>query len=132
MVNAKLLFTAERLRLNPRTTTGKVEGDRLTIKALDDRGYLTVDELQWEVLRQFTDYRTVPDVLLQLIRERKCPALKDFFELMLKAHEIGILQRAASHGILQSAVPWSVKLPRPVGTWIGGGCILAGMIQALV
>ncbi len=132
MVNAKLLFTAERLRLNPRTTTGKVEGGRLTIKTLDDRGYLTVDELQWEVLRQFADYRTVPDVLLQLIRDRKCPALKDFFELILKAHQIGVLQRAASHGVLQHAVPWSFKLPRFLGKWIGIAGIAAGLISPLV
>lgn len=70
LVNDKHLFTAERLGLNPRIARGRLEGSRLTVKTLDDRGYPTVDELQWEVRRQFADFRSVPDVLLELIRER--------------------------------------------------------------
>ncbi len=130
MVESKLLLTAERLRLNPRIATGKMEDDRITIKALDDRGYLTVDEMQWEVLRQFAEPRTVPDVVLQLIRDRKSPALRDLFELILKAHQAGILQRAASHGILQPAVSWQARIPGLIGGWLGGLAVVAALVSA--
>ncbi len=132
MVESKLLLTAERLRLNPRIAKGKMEGDRITIKALDDRRYLTVDELQWDVVRLFAEPRTVPDVVLQLIRERKSPPLRDFFELILKAHQAGILQRAASHGILQPAVSWKLKLPPAFAGWLGGIAIAAALVSAWV
>lgn len=132
MVNSRLLFTAERLRLNSRIKMGRLEGDRLTIKSLDDRGYLTVDELQWEALRAFAEPRTAPDVMRQLLRDRKCPALKDFYELILKAQEAGILQRATSHGILQPAADWKLGLPRIFGSWLGGCILLLGIVSAAI
>jgi len=132
MVDYKLLFSAERLRLNPRLTTGATEGNRLTVKALDDRGYLTVDQLQWDALRQFVEPHKVPDVLRQLIQERKTPALHDFFELILKAHRAGVLQKVASHGILLPAADWRLALPGKAGGWIGGIVVAFAFVAMVV
>ena len=105
-MDLQLLFTAERLQLNPLLVKGAVRRGRYTIKTVDTGGYLPIDGLQWQVLAAFTKPKTVPEVLQFLIMERACPALHDFYELIIKAHRAGVLQTAPSPVKQLTPVEW--------------------------
>ncbi len=128
-LDLQLLFTAERLQLNPLLTKGAVQKGRFTIKTLDTGGYLTVDDLQWDVLASFAQPKTVPEVLRSLIVDRRCPSLRDFYELIIKAQRSGVLQLAPSADRQLMPVGWPFNLSAGLACWLGslllGGALLA-------
>ena len=127
-MDLQLLFTAERLQLNPHLTKGADSNGRFTIKALDTGGYLTIDRLQLGALLAFNKPTTVPEALRNLIVERKCPALRDFYELVLKAQRSGVLQTGPSPVTQQVPLMWKFGLPPKVARWIGVVSIVTGLL----
>lgn len=88
---AALLTTAE-LRLSPEVRVSDARSQRTVVKFEPGRTYLIVSPLQFRVLTDFTAPRAVPGVLLDLIAKRRCPPLREFYELIVKAVHAGILQ----------------------------------------
>ncbi len=129
-LDLQLLFTAERLQLNPLLTKGAVQKGRFTVKTLDTGGFLTVDDLQWDVLACFAQPKTVPEVLRSLIVDRRCPALRDFYELIIKAQRSGVLQLAPSADRQLVPVGWSFSLSAGLACWLGA-LLLAGALLAV-
>lgn len=80
-------------------------------------------DYQWEALRAFGDKGlTVPQVLFKLIGDRRCPALREFFELVIKAFDAGILEvprqpKAAT----APSVPWHLEVP---ASWVSRLAVL--------
>lgn len=110
-MDENLLFTAETLTLSPDLKLGQNVKGSFVVKNVTAQTYLTVDRLQWNVLCEFAEPQTVPYVLEKVIRERSCPALGDFYELILKAYRAGILRNEQSQGHRRVAVRWFVSLP---------------------
>jgi CRP-like cAMP-binding protein len=127
-MDLQLLFTAERLQLNPHISKGVDSNGRFTLKTLDTGGYLTIDRLQLGALLAFNKPTTVPEALRTLIIERKCPALRDFYELVLKAQRIGVLQTGPSPVSQLVPLMWKFGLPSKVARWLGAGTILLGLL----
>lgn len=88
---ASLLTTAQ-LRLSPDVRVSDARSQRTVVKYQPGRNYLVVSPLQFKVLTDFTTARAVPGVLLDLISKRRCPPLREFYELIVKAFHAGILQ----------------------------------------
>jgi CRP-like cAMP-binding protein len=126
-MDLQLLFTAERLQLNPHISKGVDSNGRFTLKTLDTGGYLTIDRLQLGALLAFSKPTTVPEALRTLIIERKCPALRDFYELVLKAQRTGVLQTGPSPVSQLVPLMWKFGLPSKVARWLGMGSILIGL-----
>jgi len=131
-MDLQLLFTAERLQLNPHISKGADSNGRFTIKTLDTGGYLTIDRLQLGALLAFNKPTTVPEALRTLIVERKCPALRDFYELVLKAQRTGVLQTGPSPVTQQVPLMWKFGLPAKVARWIGVLSIVVGLLALAV
>ncbi len=127
-MDLQLLFTAERLQLNPLLTKGAVLKGRFTVKTLDIGGYLTVDETQWDVLSAFAQPKTVPEVLRSLIVDRKCPALRDFYELIVKAQRYGVLQLAPSPDRQLAPIGWGFSLSADLACWLGAILLVAALL----
>ena len=127
-MDLQLLFTAERLQLNPHVSKGVDSNGRFTLKTLDTGGYLTIDRLQLGALLAFNKPTTVPEALRTLIIERKCPALRDFYELVLKAQRIGVLQTGPSPVSQVVPLMWKFGLPSKVAQWFGAISILLGLL----
>ena len=127
-MDLQLLFTAERLQLNPLLTKGAVRKGRYTVKTIDTGGYLTIDELQWHVLAAFNKPKTVPDVLQFLITERICPALHDFYELIIKANRAGVLQTAPSPAKQVTPLDWKLGFPPKFACWLGAMLLAAALL----
>ncbi|MBC7368594.1 MAG: PH domain-containing protein, partial [Undibacterium sp.] len=90
---ATLLTTAQ-LRLSSDVRVSDARSQRAVVKYQPGRNYLVVSPPQFKVLTDFTTARAVPGVLLDLISKRRCPPLREFYELIVKAFHAGILQVA--------------------------------------
>jgi len=92
-MDEQLVLTAQTLRLNPhvlRAGTTAV-GTAFVVKNAATRSYLTVTAEQWNLLRNFANPATVPDVLRAVILNRTCVPLREYYELVLKALRAGVL-----------------------------------------
>jgi len=90
-MDEQLVLTAQTLRLNPYVQRADVSGTAFVIKNAAGRKYLTVSPEQWNLLRNFANPATVPDVLRAVILSRTCVPLREYYELILKALRAGIL-----------------------------------------
>jgi hypothetical protein len=90
--HANLILAAENLQRDPDLLRGQNVRGTFALKRVASQTYLVVNELQARVLSEFASPRSVPQVLERCICERKCPALREFYDLILKAHAAGILR----------------------------------------
>src|SRR5688572_13802851 len=86
-----LILTAQTWQLNRVLECGQRHGGVIVVKNLSAHTYLTLDPKQWQVLQEFQKPKTVPAVLERIIEERMCPALGEYYELVLKAVRAGVL-----------------------------------------
>lgn len=132
-----LLLTAERLRLGDNLRRGWVSHGVFVIKNVPAQVYLAVSEAQARVLDAFDQGATVPEVFARLLRERRCPPLREFYELVVKAHEAGILCSGPSRQPPRRAFTWPAWSPGPrwlaplVLVQLAAGLALASRASAL-
>lgn len=65
--------------------------DRIIVKCESARTYLFLTRMQWAAIEEFRDGRTAPNVLLGLLESRRAIPLTEFYELVVKACNRGIL-----------------------------------------
>lgn len=123
-VDPVALLTTDRLVLSPDLRTFPARPDRLAVKYQPGRRYLVCTPPQWRLLQAFAaPGRTVPDLLLALIPEGRCPSLREFYELVGRAHRAGILQVEGRPGPAPSPpAAWPLRFGGPVVRWL---CLLA-------
>ena len=129
-LDSNLLLTAERFHLEPRLVRGGTVRGTFALKRPASRTYLVVSELQGRVLEEFAQPRTVPEVLETCIRKRSCPALRDFYDLVLKAHRAGILRSEelgaeGPRATRWETLRWLLPLPRDFALFFAGIGFLA-------
>jgi CRP-like cAMP-binding protein len=112
-----LLLTAVTLHLAPEVRSGQAVNGVFTVKNPVAHTYLRLTKADWSVLEQFAQPAKVPDVLRRMLEERTCPALRDFYEVVLKAHREGMLRaepedRPAAHAVRWFGIGsgWPAKL----------------------
>lgn len=105
-MDQNLLLTAEKLMLNPDIQKGWSAHGAFVLKNLPGQTYLLVSNAQAAVLGAFTQPSTVPDVLARLLRERTCLPLREYYELVVKAYEAGVLITGQSRKPVRNTVPW--------------------------
>jgi CRP-like cAMP-binding protein len=110
-MNETLLLTAEKLTLNRDLRFGRSYKGAFVVKNVPAQTYLTVTPQQWAVVQEFMEPSTVPDVLGRMIPQRTCPALNEFYEVILKAYHAGILHEGKSVPFRRHAVGWLMSLP---------------------
>ena len=66
-MDEQLVLTAQTLKLNPDLQRADTVGDVFVVKNVPARRYLTVSTEQWNLLRNFANPATVPDVLRAVI-----------------------------------------------------------------
>jgi CRP-like cAMP-binding protein len=127
------LLTATKLRLAENLRTVEVRTDRFIVKYQPGRRYLVCTKTQWELLHGFDRERTVPDLLLQIIPEGRCPPLREFYELIVKAAHHGILQTPGQ--CLPPPVPpapWKRAFQGPGVRWSAVMSISFGLLMILL
>jgi CRP-like cAMP-binding protein len=119
--HANLLLSAEVLRRDTGLVRGQSVGGTFALKRVASQTYLIVDRLQAGVLAEFAQPKNVPQALENCIRDRKCPPLPKFYDLILKAHRAGLLRSEelcpdAPVTIERPPVRWFIALPPRLST----------------
>lgn len=129
--HANLLLSAETLRRETGLARGQTVGDTFALKRLASQTYLIVNKLEAGVLAEFATPKNVPQALENCIRDRKCPPLHKFYDLVLKAHRAGLLRSEelcpeAPATIERPPVRWFMSLkPRGLTVLAGLGALAA-------
>lgn len=131
--DTNLLLSAEKLQLEPGLLRGCHVRGTFALKRVSSQTYLAVSELQARVLEEFTQARNVPDALESCIRRRTCPPLREFYDLIVKAHRVGVLrsEELESEGpppILRPPARWFVSLPPKAGLALCGAGVIATLV----
>lgn len=114
------ILTEARLKLVSTLTTSTVDGEEhLVIKNIPRCTYLAVDRKLLRVLQQFRTPSTLPELLPALIRDRMTPALRDLYELILKAVEQRILVEEDVDVTPVRALEWKVEIGERFGYILG-------------
>jgi len=103
-----LILTAKSWQLASQLERSKTYGGVLIVKNVPERTYLAVTPRQWQVLSRFAEAHTVPQVLETVINDRICPALGEFYELMLKAVHARIIVQPGQTVAAAPAVNWAL------------------------
>jgi CRP-like cAMP-binding protein len=103
-----LILTAKSWQLASQLERTKAFGGVLIVKNVPERTYLAVTPRQWQVLSRFSEARTVPQVLETVINDRICPALGEFYELILKAVQARIIVQPGQTVMGIPAINWMV------------------------
>jgi CRP-like cAMP-binding protein len=129
-MDLNLILSAQTLQLAPQLNRSEPVNGLLVVKNIPAKTYLCVTSGQWLVLQQFREARTVPAVLDFAIRDRICPPLGEFFELILKALEANILLEPGVETATVHASNWRILarpqfLARPLVVLFSIGLILS-------
>jgi CRP-like cAMP-binding protein len=132
-----LLLTAEHLRLEDGLIRGKTVRGTFAFKRMPSQTYLVVDTLQAQLLDEFMRPQNVPAALESCIRKRTCPPLREFYDLILKAHRAGILrsEEIGADGpppATHAPVRWFLRLPGQVLLPLTALAVLATAIVAIL
>lgn len=126
-MDEQLVLTAQTLRLNPDLQRADApDDDVFVIKNVPGRKYLTISLDQWNLLRSFANPATAPDVLRAVILNRTCLPLREFYELILKAHRAGVLQGGSTPPAEVRARRWGLS----VNPWISISLTLISAVFA--
>ena len=132
-VDQSTLLTVAVLTLSKELRFCSAHVGRIIVKYHRSRHHLVMTPLQWTVLKCFEEGRTVPAALKHLIHNCGCIPLCEFYELVLKACEFGILQ--SSGYPLPEAVspaPWRFTLPSRAVRPLGVGLLIASVLLLVV
>jgi CRP-like cAMP-binding protein len=133
LIDQRTLLTAATLRLSREVRASKPYHDRQVIKYQPGRQYLVVSPAQWEVLQTFGAGRSVPDVLCELISDRRSLPLREFYELVVKAFHHGILQMDGQPvPPNESAFEWRAHAGGRLARWLAILAMAAAILTILL
>jgi CRP-like cAMP-binding protein len=105
-MDQNLLLTVEKLFLNADLLRGCVSNRAFVIKNVPAQTYLTVSVEQAEVLQVFAGGSTVPAAFAQLLEGRGCLPLREFYELVVKAYDAGVLCAGTIRKPVRTTLRW--------------------------
>lgn len=126
-MDEQLILTAQTLRLNPNVQRSDLPDGICVLKNVPARRYLTVTLDQWNLLRNFSNPATVPEVLRAVILNRTCLPLREFYELVLKAQRAGVLLLEGQVEKEERARRWAVPLNAWIPSVLGWTALIAAV-----
>ncbi len=122
------LLTQAKLQLVGTIVSTNREKDLIVLKNVPRCTYLVVDRLQARVLQRFRHSATVSDIVPQLIRDRQSPALRDLYELVIKAIDRKFLVEKPDEDPPIQAMEWTVRIGEKFASFLGTILIIFGFI----
>lgn len=129
-LDQQTLLTVVELRCADGLRVTHLPPSQCVVKLESARRYLSMATTHWKALRAFGDGpgRSVPQVLFQLIMDRDCVQLREFYEIVIKAYQRGILRIEGTEPPPQvRPAAWARELP---GGWARFAAITGGMLAA--
>lgn len=127
MPQAELLSTA-RLRLNHNVRRSSAQANRVLMRSAGGTQRLVLTPAQAGILSDhFSQPVTVPETLVRLLGEHRCPPLNEYYELVLQAQAAGVLITENEPAEKSLPRPWPVRLPVVVASAPGHFLLLVGV-----
>ena len=126
------LLTTTRIYLSDFIKEVEPRPGYVVLKNIPNKSYLTVNKDQWDILQRFKKGNTAAEVLPQLIIDRKCPPLREFYELILKALHTSILVEKDWQPKPVKAVNWKLYINYRFTQIIGTGFIIFGFFSLFI
>jgi CRP-like cAMP-binding protein len=129
-LDQQTLLTVVELRCADGLRMTTISPDHCMVKLEPSRRYLGMGLTHWKSLRAFGNGpgKSVPQVLFQLIMDRDCVQLREFYEIIIKAYQNGILHTEGSPPPAQvKPARWPHEL---TGSWARYGAVLAVALAA--
>lgn len=121
-------LTQAKLQLVGTIVSANREKDLIVLKNVPRCTYLVVDRLQARALQRFRHPATVSDIVPQLIRDRQSPALRDLYELIMKAIDRKFLVESPDEAPPIRAMEWTVKIGEKFASFLGTILIIFGFV----
>lgn len=109
----------------------KLHEDRIILKHIPSKSYMIVTADQLALLRRFRLPTATNKMIPDLISDRKCPPLRELYELILQGLKAGILQSAQIEPNFPNAIAsdWNLKLHFKLANAFALICILFGTLS---
>lgn len=130
-MDQKAILTDSRWQLAKSLKAGVPKGDRMVIKNIPARSYLTVTRDQYRILQRFQKPNRVPEILMALIKDRQCPPLRSLYELVLQSVEAHILVQNEAEVPVVPSMDWPFRIGPPVATGMSLALMMTGLVIAL-
>lgn len=105
------LLSSVKLRIDPAVRRGTGRQSCVLLRAAGGTQQLVLTPAQATILTSgFDRPATVPEVLVGLLAENRCPPLNEYYELILQAHAAGVLQTDTAVFPPSQARQWRVRL----------------------
>lgn len=132
-VDEATLLSVSVLTLSKELRLSVAHVGRVIVKYHPGRRHLVLTPLQWTVLQTFEAGRTVPAALKHLLHNGGCIPLCEFYELILKACDQGILQ-TPGYPLPARVVhaPWRFSLPGKLLRPLAALLIFASLLLLLI
>ncbi len=129
MVDHRGILSRGVLRLSADIREGPEEAEALIIKNDPAKTYMTVSSNQWAILQRFKGGNSASKILPELIQNRRCPALKEFYELILKGRKEKMLEPTweEPESAFTRAMNWRWKVTFNGAVGIGFFCFFFGI-----
>ncbi|MEY4687475.1 MAG: hypothetical protein RIR76_1498 [Verrucomicrobiota bacterium] len=130
-LDQQTLLTVVELRCAEGLRCAQISPTQCIVKQESARRYLSMATTHWKALRAFGDGpgRSVPQVLFQLVMDRDCVQLREFYEIVIKAYQRGILRIDGTEPPPQvRPAAWSHELS---GSWAKFAALAGGALTVV-
>lgn len=127
-LDERRLLNESVLVLSANIEVAQIETGRLIVRNTRSLGTLVVDSLQWSVLQHFNKPAVACNLIPTLLEERCCPALADYFELIIQACAEGILNEQGTEEPLVKTNEWSLVLRPAIALSLVKGSVLVALV----
>lgn len=119
------LLTSTRLGLAPSIRRSANRSGCVLLRAAGGTRTLVLTSAQAHVLTEgFAQASTVPEVLVRLLADSRCPPLNEFYELVLQAHAAGVLLPEGAPVAPTLTRRWWLRLPPRVALFLARPILL--------
>lgn len=133
MIDQTTLLSSVRLTLPEEISQNRIGSGRVVLKHIPSGSYLTLSKTERTLLDYFKNPTKLSEALPQLINDRKCPPLREFYELILKAHQANLLiAEGAPASPVRQSISWKVGIAWEKAQFLGVFCILFGFFGLLL
>jgi CRP-like cAMP-binding protein len=127
------LLSSVRLRLSESVRRSSRQKDCMLLRSAAGRRRLVLTPAQAKILTDFfAQPVTVPEVLAQLIGQRCCPPLGEYYELVLQAHAAGVLVAEFEPEEYSLATRWRLRVPLRVAALAGNAVVVLGTLALVL
>ncbi len=127
------LLTSARLRIDPSVRCNMVRQGCMLLCTAGSGRLLVLTPQQSAILQDgFTQPVTVPEVLVRLLTDNRCPPLSEFYELVLQAHAAGVLLEEDVFPPPTLVRRWWLRLPPRVALVLARPVLLLAIGTLLV